>query len=151
MEVTAPSILLVDDEEPNRVLITHRLSKEGYRVTAAAGGRQALELLRQQRFDLVLLDLMMPDMDGLATLDAIKSDPFIDTTPVVMLTASNARDSVVHCLSLGAADYLIKPVNPVDLRRRVQRQLAGHGQLPPAALQAHDFAPAKSRRDEMPT
>jgi CheY-like chemotaxis protein len=124
MERAAQTILLVDDEEPNRILLSRRLTNEGYRVTAASGGREALELLRQHRFDLVLLDLLMPDMDGIATLDAIKADNSLDGMPVLMLTASNARESVVHCLSLGAADYVIKPVNPTDLGRRVRRQLA---------------------------
>jgi CheY-like chemotaxis protein len=123
MELSPASILLVDDEEPNRMLISRRLFNEGYRVTAVAGGRPALDLLRKERFDLVLLDLLMPEMDGLATLDAIKSDESILGTPVVMLTASSTRASVVHCLSLGATDYLIKPVDPDDLRRRVRRQL----------------------------
>jgi CheY-like chemotaxis protein len=123
MERSAHSILLVDDEEPNRLLLGRRLSIEGYRVTTAGGGRQALELLSEQPFDLVLLDLFMPEMDGLATLDAIRADPRLDGMPVVMLTASNHRASVVHCLSLGAVDYVIKPVNPADFGRRVRRQL----------------------------
>ena len=123
-------VLLVDDEEPNRVLISHRLSREGYQVTAVAGGRAALEALRAQRFDLVLLDLMMPEMDGLATLDAIKSDAALARIPVLMLTSSNVRASVVHCLSLGAADYLIKPVNPAELRMRLHRQLVATARIP---------------------
>jgi len=116
MEQFDKSILVVDDEEPNRVLISHRLKREGYRVTAVSGGRAALEEMRARRFDLVLLDLMMPEMDGLATLDTIKSDPDLAQVPVLMLTASNAREAIVHCVSRGAADYMIKPV---------QRQLRG--------------------------
>lgn len=123
MESPAKSILVVDDEEPNRVLLSYRLTSEGYRVSTVGGGREALEMLRANRFDLILLDLMMPEMDGLATLDAIKSDPALDGVPVLMLTASNARESIVHCLSIGAADYVIKPIDAAELRRRVQRQL----------------------------
>lgn len=123
MPPVARAILLVDDEEPNRVLISHRLTREGYKVTAVDGGRVALKPLRAQPFDLVLLDLMMPEMDGLATLDAIKSDPDLARIPVLMLTSSNLRTSVAHCLSLGAADYLIKPVKPAELRMRLHRQL----------------------------
>jgi CheY-like chemotaxis protein len=123
MDNAQKTVLLVDDEEPNRVLISHRLTREGYQVTAVNGGRVALETLRARHFDLVLLDVMMPEMDGLATLDAIKSDPELAKIPVLMLTASNARESVVHCISLGAADYLIKPVNAADLRMRLHRQL----------------------------
>lgn len=118
------SVLLVDDEEANRLLITRRLQQEGYLVATAESGRQALDLLRLERFDLVLLDMNMPEMDGLATLDAIKSDAALKDTSVVMLTAAKTRESVVQCLSLGAADYLVKPVSAVELRQRVQRCIA---------------------------
>jgi CheY-like chemotaxis protein len=117
------SLLLVDDEEANRLLLTRRLEQEGFLVTTAEQGRMALEMMRVQRFDLVLLDMNMPVMDGLTTLDAIKSDPLLQETAVMMLTASNNREHVVHCLTLGAADYLIKPVNPVELKQRVRRCL----------------------------
>jgi CheY-like chemotaxis protein len=117
------NILLVDDEEPNRLLLSKRLEQEGYVVTGAENGRQALEIMKMQRFDLVLLDMYMPEMDGLSTLDAIKSDPVLQDTKVVMLTAANTREHVVHSLSLGAADYLIKPINPVEFKERVRRCL----------------------------
>ena len=117
------SVLLVDDEEPNRLLLAKRLEQDGYTVTTAENGRQALEVLRTEHFDLVLLDMYMPVMDGLATLDAIKSDSMLQDTKIVMLTAANTREHVVHCLSLGAADYLIKPVNPVEFKQRVSRCL----------------------------
>lgn len=115
------SVLLVDDEEANRLLITRRLQHEGYLVTVAEDGQKALDLLRLERFDLVLLDMNMPGMDGLAVLDAIKSDDALKDTGVVMLTAANSRESVVQCLSLGAADYLVKPISAVELRQRVRR------------------------------
>ena len=114
---------MVDDEEANRVLIGRRLTNEGYVVKTAGGGQEALQMLQAQRFDLVLLDLMMPKMNGVTTLDAIRSNPSFDTVPVIMLTASNARDDVVHCLSLGAVDYLVKPINPSELKTRVGRRL----------------------------
>lgn len=117
------SLLLVDDEEANRLLITRRLEQEGWHVAAAENGRRALEMLQLERFDLMLLDMNMPEMDGLATLDAVKSDDNMKDMAVVMLTAANARESVVQCLSLGAADYLVKPVNAVELRQRVRRCL----------------------------
>ena len=117
------SLLLVDDEEVNRMLLARRLGQEGYLVTVAENGLIALNMMRVEHFDLVLLDMNMPVMDGLSTLDAIKSDPIIQNTTVVMLTASNSREHVVHCLTLGAADYLIKPVNPVDLRQRLRHCL----------------------------
>lgn len=121
-------ILLVDDEEANRLLLTKRLQQNDYNVTTAENGQQALELMRIEQFDLVLLDMYMPVMDGLATLDAIKSDPVLQGTIVVMLTAANTREHVVHSLSLGAADYMIKPVNPVEFRQRVQHCL-GNGSV----------------------
>jgi CheY-like chemotaxis protein len=118
------SLLLVDDEEANRLLLTRRLEQAGnFHITQAEHGRQALNLLSVERFDLVLLDMMMPEMDGLATLDAIKSNDDMKNTPVVMLTAAKDRTSILQCLSLGAADYLIKPVNPVELKQRVRHCL----------------------------
>lgn len=122
--MTTHHLLLVDDEEPNRLLLGRRLTQQGYAVTAVDGGRAALQALRTASIDLVLLDLQMPDMDGLATLDAIRIEPDYDHIPVLMLTASKLRQSVVHCLSLGAADYVIKPVDPPQLFYRVRRQLA---------------------------
>ncbi len=117
------SLLLVDDEEANRMLLSRRLEQDGYHVTQADNGRHALQLMSLERFDLVLLDMYMPELDGLATLDAIKSDDGLKAIPVVMLTAANSRAHVVHCLSMGAADYLIKPVNPTELKQRVRRCL----------------------------
>jgi DNA-binding response OmpR family regulator len=117
------TILLVDDEEAVRVLITRRLVYEGFEVLAVESGREALDALRAQPIELVLLDLNMPEKDGLSTLGAIKSDPIIERVPVLMLTASSERESVVHCLSLGAADYVVKPVSPQELVKRVRRWL----------------------------
>jgi CheY-like chemotaxis protein len=117
------SLLLVDDEEANRLLLSRRLEQAGYHVTQAEHGRHALQLMAMERFDLVLLDMSMPEMDGLATLDAVKSSETLLDIPVVMLTADNNRESIIHCLSLGAADYLIKPVNPVELKQRVRHCL----------------------------
>ena len=120
-------VLLVDDEEANRLLLTKRLQQNDYNVTTAENGKQALDLMHIEQFDLVLLDMYMPVMDGLATLDAIKSDPVLQNTIVVMLTAANTREHVIHALSLGAADYLIKPVNPIEFRQRVQHCLQNGG------------------------
>lgn len=118
------SLLLVDDEEANRLLLSRRLEQAGnFHITQAEHGRQALDLLSVERFDLVLLDMTMPEMDGLAALDAIKSDDNMKHTPVIMLSATKDRTSIVQCLSLGAADYLIKPVNPVDLKQRLRHCL----------------------------
>ncbi|MFN3544769.1 MAG: PleD family two-component system response regulator [Thiobacillus sp.] len=117
------SILLVDDKHELRVLLSRRLEQAGYLVTPALNGRHALQLLALERFDLVLLDIEMPEMDGLATLAAMKGDERLAAIPVVMITATSSREAVVECLSLGAADYLIKPVNPLELTQRVHRCL----------------------------
>ena len=116
-------VLLVDDEEASRLLLTKRLEQNDYNVTVAENGRQALDIMHVEHFDIVLLDMYMPVMDGLETLDAIKSDPVLKDTKVVMLTAANTREHVIHSLSLGAADYIIKPVNPIEFRQRVRRCL----------------------------
>jgi len=139
------SLLLVDDEEANRMLLSRRLQAEGYHVTQASHGRHALKLMRIERFDLVLLDMYMPELDGLATLDAIKSDETLQEVPVVMLTAANTREHVVHCLSLGATDYLIKPVNPVELKQRVRRCLETKATRPEPTvrLQSADLGVAR--------
>ena len=117
------SLLLVDDEEANRLLLTRRLQQDGHAVMTAENGSVALDMMRVEQFDLVLLDMNMPVMDGLATLSAIKSDPMLKSATVVMLTAADSREQVINCLSLGAADYLIKPVNPLELKQRVLRCL----------------------------
>lgn len=117
------SILLVDDKQELRLLLSRRLEQVGYLVTQAINGRHALKLMECERFDLVLLDLNMPDMDGLATLQAIKARQELAATPVAMLTATSSRESVVKCLGLGAVDYLIKPINPLELTQRVHRCL----------------------------
>ncbi len=120
---SAHSLLLVDDEEANRLILGRRLEREGYQVTSAGDGVRALELLRGQHFDLVLLDKYMPEMDGLATLDAIKTDTALRDIPVVMLSAESAPEAVEQCLARGAADYLVKPVNPENLKQCVRRYL----------------------------
>lgn len=120
-------VLLVDDEEASRLTLTRRLEQGGYGVTVAENGAQALEMMRMERFDLVLLDVYMPVLDGLATLDAIKSDPVVQDVTVVMLTAANTREYVVHAMSLGAVDYLVKPVNSAELVQRVRRSLENRG------------------------
>jgi DNA-binding response OmpR family regulator len=139
------SLLLVDDEEANRFLLTRRLEQAGYHVTQADHGRHALKLMGIERFDLVLLDMNMPEMDGLATLDAIKSSNALLNIPVIMLTAANDRETIVHCLSLGAADYLIKPVNPVELKQRVSRCLETRAGRVEPTVQLTSATPAGAR------
>ncbi|MDR6288019.1 MULTISPECIES: adenylate/guanylate cyclase domain-containing protein [Inquilinus] len=120
----APAILIVDDDETNRYTLARRLRRQGYEnLTEAADGAAALALLRTRPFDLVLLDVMMPGMDGYEVLQTLKSDTALRDIPVVMISALDAVDSVVRCIELGAEDYLPKPFNPVLLRARVGASL----------------------------
>jgi len=116
-------ILIVDDDPMNRELLSRRLARGGYKSTSVASGREALSLLNTQPFDLVLLDYMMPEMSGIETLEAIKSAPKIRTTPVIMLSASDAADIMVRCILSGAEDYIAKPFNPVLLIARINAAL----------------------------
>jgi phosphoserine phosphatase RsbU/P len=120
---TKARVLIVDDLEVNRDLLTRRVAKLGHSTASATGGREALACLRESEFDLVLLDITMPDMDGYEALAHIKADPRTAHIPVVMVTAIDGVDSVVRCLELGAEDYITKPFNPVILKARVESSL----------------------------
>ena len=121
MSGDGPAILVVDDNEDNCYTLTRRLKRQGYDNVATAGhGRQALELLAARSFDLVLLDVMMPDMNGYEVLETMKADPTLRGIPVVMISALDEMDSVARCIELGAEDYLAKPFDPTLLRDRVR-------------------------------
>src|SRR5947209_3250702 len=122
--VPAGTILVVDDNEMNRDLLSRRLRRDGHAVTVAEHGRQALERLAQQPFDLVLLDIMMPELTGYEVLAIMKEDESLKHIPVVMITAATEEESIVRCLLLGADDHLPKPFNPAILRARVGSSLA---------------------------
>jgi signal transduction histidine kinase len=112
-------ILVVDDNAANREVLARRLEREGHRVQQVAGGQEALDLLGRQPIDLVLLDVMMPEMDGYEVLQQLKADPALRHIPVLMISALDEMDSVVRCIELGAEDYLPKPFDPVLLRARI--------------------------------
>jgi class 3 adenylate cyclase/CheY-like chemotaxis protein len=114
-----PVILVVDDNEGNRDMLARRLARQGYEIRAAAGGRAALDALARERVDLVLLDVMMPDLDGYHVLERMKADPGLRDIPVLMISALDELDSVVRCIQLGAEDYLSKPFEPVLLHARI--------------------------------
>jgi sigma-B regulation protein RsbU (phosphoserine phosphatase) len=113
------SVLVVDDNPGNRDVLSRRLERHGLRVETAANGVEALEILRSLTFDLVLLDLHMPVMDGHATLLEIKRDPGLRHIPVIMVSALAEIEEVIRCIDAGAEDYLPKPFNPVLLRARL--------------------------------
>jgi sigma-B regulation protein RsbU (phosphoserine phosphatase) len=112
-------VLVVDDVENNRDVLSRRLERQGYVVATAVDGRQALEKLRAETFDLVLLDIMMPEMDGYEVLQRLKADEQLRHIPVIMISALSELDSVVRCIGMGAEDYLPKPFNPVLLKARI--------------------------------
>jgi sigma-B regulation protein RsbU (phosphoserine phosphatase) len=117
-------LLVVDDNDDNRYTLARRLKREGYsQLTFATNGREALDLLRDQPIDLVLLDIMMPDMNGYEVLEQMKADTRLRDVPVVMISAVDELDSVVRCVELGAEDYLPKPFNATLLRARVGASL----------------------------
>lgn len=116
-------LLVVDDDAINREMIARRLQRSGYTITMAENGRVALDLMKQRDFDLVLLDIIMPELDGFHTLEFIKADPKLRYLPVIMLTALDEVDSTVRCIEAGAEDYVPKPFNPVILHARINASL----------------------------
>ena len=116
-------ILVVDDGAENRDVLRRRLERSGYAVETAEQGRRALELLAQRPFDLVLLDVLMPELDGFAVLEAIKGDPKLRDIPVIMISALDDMPGIVRCIERGAEDFLHKPFDPVLLRARINASL----------------------------
>ncbi|HEV8132319.1 MAG TPA: adenylate/guanylate cyclase domain-containing protein [Acidobacteriota bacterium] len=123
-EVVAPEgergfLLVVDDNEMNRDMLSRRLQRQGHKVAVAENGRHALEMMQAQKFDLILLDMMMPEMNGYQVLEHLRKDETLRGIPVIMISAMDEIDSVVRCIEMGAEDYLTKPFNPVLLRARI--------------------------------
>lgn len=112
-------ILAVDDVEENRDVLKRHLERQGHTVWLAENGRHALQVLDAEDVEVVLLDIMMPEMDGYQTLEAIRRHPKHAETPVLMISAVDEVESVVRCIERGAEDYLPKPFNPVLLRARI--------------------------------
>lgn len=117
------TLLVVDDNEDNRVLLTQLLERQGYRVLIAEDGWQALARLQTERIDLILLDIMMPGLNGYQVLERLMADPSLRHLPVIMISALRDLESVVRCVELGAEDYLFKPFNSVLLRARIASSL----------------------------
>lgn len=116
-------ILVVEDEEPIRLLITMNLESAGFRVAKAKDGFQALEQMRAQRPDLVLLDWMLPGLNGLDVLRKAHQDPQLSTIPIIMLTAKSEESDIVLGLEMGAVDYITKPFSNKILIARVRAHL----------------------------
>lgn len=137
------SVLVVDDEVTNRTILFSTLEKEGYAVAQAENGKQALEMLGCELFDLVLLDIVMPEMDGIQVLESIKTSKVLRSVAVIMTTAAKEAGSVTQCVRLGAADYIAKPYDVATIRSRIWRFLskdssnkrpAGHSGNPGAKI-----------------
>ena len=123
---TPAHILVVDDVEANRDLLARRLQRQGHLVEHAEDGQQALDKLATGSWDLVLLDVMMPVLDGVGALTAMKASASLRDIPVIMISANTELETVVKCIELGAEDYLSKPFDPVLLRARVGSSLEKH-------------------------
>ena len=117
-------LLVTDDNEMNRDMLSRRLERQGYRVTTATTGAEALDFIRKQPFDLVLLDVMMPEMNGMEVLGIIRSTYSLLELPVIMVTAKDQSEDVVAALQMGANDYVTKPLNFPVVLARIQTHLA---------------------------
>jgi putative two-component system response regulator len=117
------NILIVDDVSENIKVAINILQDERYNFSFALGGKQAIEVLRTKRFDLVLLDIMMPDVDGFEVCKIIKKSPSIQDTPVIFVTAKIDIASIEAGFNLGAVDYVTKPFHPTELKSRVNNHL----------------------------
>lgn len=113
------AILIVDDDESSTDMLARRLRRCGYTVSAASGGLGGLALARSQKFDLVLLDMIMPGLDGFQILSKFKLESALRDIPVIMLSGLDEENGIVRCIEMGAEDYLSKPFNPVFLRARI--------------------------------
>jgi two-component system response regulator len=113
------TLLVVDDNDMNRDFLSRHLERQGHRVAEAEDGDRALQMLEEQVFDLILLDIMMPNMNGFQVLEHLKGHDTWRYIPVIMISAVDEIDSVVRCIEMGAEDHLSKPFDPVILRARV--------------------------------
>lgn len=133
------SLLVVDDDDMGRDILTRRLMREDFNVESAASGKSALHKMSLEKFDVVLLDLMMPDMSGDQVLDEIRKMPAMAGAVVIMLTADNSRESVNACLTGSADDYIVKPYDYLMLKSRIwqavkSRPISNRGLLADKAL-----------------
>jgi adenylate cyclase len=124
MTATVGKIIVVDDDLTNRVLLANILGDQGFEVDVAENGMQGLELLKAGSYDVVLLDLLMPKMNGYQVLEAMKKDSSLESIPVIVISTDDDIDSIIRCIELGATDHLPKPFDPVMLHARVKASLA---------------------------
>ena len=142
-------LLVVDDIEWNRDLLYRRLRRRGHDVKLAENGWQALQMLEAEPFDVVLLDIMMPRMNGYQVLETMKEDPNLREIPVIMVSAVTELDSMVRCIELGAEDYLFKPFNPVLLNARINAVLEKKRLRDQERAYLRQIANEKKRADDL--
>ncbi len=123
MENEAGHVLVVDDNRMNRLKLSHSVKLQGHTVETAENGVQALEMMRERQFDVLLLDILMPEMDGFEVLAEMKADADLKNIPVIVISASDELESAVRSIEMGAEDYIAKPFNPVFLRARLEASL----------------------------
>lgn len=143
-------ILIVDDEEDILELIKHNLVREGYDITGALSGEKALSLATEKKFDLIVLDLMLPGLDGLEVAKRLKSNQDTRHIPIIMLTAKGEEADVVTGLELGADDYITKPFSPRVLLARIKTVLRRSPELSMEVfevLQIHELEIHPGRRE----
>jgi adenylate cyclase len=122
--MSAPGrLLVVDDNKVNRLLMTRSLEQHGHKVSSAENGRVALDMLRREKYDILLLDMEMPEMDGFQVLEELTTDVHLRDIPVIVTSSLEGIESIVRCIQMGAEDYLTKPVNPVLLKARINASL----------------------------
>ena len=135
------SIVVIEDEDAIRDVLEYNLQREGFDVVTATDGRAGLQLVRDRLPDLVLLDLMLPELDGIELCRRLRSDPATGAIPIIMLTARGAEADIVLGLGVGADDYVTKPFSPRELVARVQAMLRRGRPGPPAPAPAMAMAP----------
>lgn len=119
--MTAPTVLIVDDDPLLIALVRHKLQSRKYTVVTAPDGGAGLEAARELKPEIIVLDVMMPVLDGRSVLQQIRADPALAKVSVVMLSARGREEDIVDLLKLGASDYLIKPFSPEELVARIDR------------------------------
>jgi adenylate cyclase len=147
--VGSGTLLVVDDDEANRDMLSRRLGRLGYAVFTAESGSEALERLGGRPFDLVLLDIMMPGMDGYQVLKALKRDDALRHVPVIVLSSNDETSSAVRCIELGAEDYLPKPFDAVLLKARIGASLEKKRLRDREARYLAEIEAARKRSDEL--
>lgn len=135
-----PTILIVDDDDNNRGVLSDALGGEPYRLLEAVDGQQALDIANEELPDLILLDVLMPGMDGLATLRNLKTQRTTRHIPVIMLSALNMDSQIFVCLDEGAIDHIVKPFSGLVVRARVRAALRNH-----LSAAAEKQAPSEAR------